>query len=217
MGGLCVCFTEASWLECRSDGDALECPHTRYPQSFGCCSPGKAMGSVSVCCGHLSSVCGHALPANHNCFHSPDPSGVCTGAAPTRTRPDVHLWPGVCMPSLPAAAHCPSPPASPGPCTPTAPAGAPSQGLMPAPTSSQCRPPAPTTPWLWTQRHHSTLAEYFCPRDWPTPHIRAPLPPRARVKHQSMHHGRLGIGQMFRLTPTTGAWSGTSARRSCCC
>lgn len=143
LGGLCVRSTEASWLECRSEGDVLECLHTWYPQSFGCFSPGKAMGSVSVGCGHLSFVCGDVLPANHSWFHSPDPSGVCTGAAPTHARPDVHLWPGVCMPSLPAAAHRPSPPASPGPCTPTAPAGAPSQGLMPAPTSSQRRPLAP--------------------------------------------------------------------------
>uniref|UniRef100_A0A8C2SCM2 Neuron navigator 1 n=1 Tax=Capra hircus TaxID=9925 RepID=A0A8C2SCM2_CAPHI len=92
------------------------------------------------------------------------------------------------------------------------PAGAPSEGLMPAPTSSQRRPPAPLP--VSGLSDITAPLQCFCPADWPTPHIQAPPPPRARVKHQSMHHGRLGIGQMFRLTPTTGAWSGTSARRS---
>lgn len=126
------------------------------------------------------------------------------------------IWGLRAQPSV--AAHRPSPPASPGPWTNSA---LHVDGLcrrsQPRPDASSRQFPVPTPSpalWLWAQRHHGTFAECFCPGDWPTPHIWVPPPPRARVKHQPMHHGRLGIGQTFRLTPTTGAWPGTSARRS---
>lgn len=126
---------------------------------------------------------------------------------------------GSACPAFPLAAHRPSPPASPG--GPWTNSALHVNGLcrrsQPRPDAGSHQFPVPSLSpalWLWAQRHHGTFAECFCPGNWPTPHIWAPPPLRARVKHRPMHHGRLGTGQTFQLTPTTGAWPGTSSRRS---